>query len=198
MKDDRSKGRGVTLSNSDRNRLAKTGNDTGSFVKKAVESLDTESRRDIANYAAKKAVDLEAKKYEQEMDLDAATRDIENHIDAFEMLNKDGRLTRNKLTSDLKSGAGNMRLESKSGASCFIATVCYGDIEHPDLDVLRNFRDQKLAKTTSGSKFIDWYYDHGPSLAHYIAHQRTLKMPIFFVLRIFVWFLKKRLPVNRP
>jgi hypothetical protein len=192
MANDKDKKGAVVLSNSERNKLAKTGNETGSFVKNAIANLDEESRKELGNYAGRKAIDLEAKKYEQEMDLDASTRDIENHIEAFNMLNKDGRLTRQKVTSDLKSGAGNMKLESKSGPSCFVATVCYGDVEHPDLDTLREFRDQKLASSQGGSRFIDWYYQHGPTIADYVENKKYLKLPIYFGIKSFVILLKKK------
>lgn len=165
----------VVLGNSERARLVKTGENSGSFVRQAVANLDEESKRELSTYAGKKLIDLEAKKHEQEIDLESSTRDIENHIDAFNMLSKEGKLTRQKVTSDLKSGAGNMRIESKSGASCFVATVCYGDAYHPDLDVLRRFRDETLSKYRWGNRFIDWYYQAGPKIASYVAERKHLK-----------------------
>jgi hypothetical protein len=180
----------LVLSSSDKNRLAKTGNDSSSFVKQAMDNLDSEAKKELASYAGKKAVDLEAKKYEQEMDLDAATRDIENHIEAFNTLNKEGRLTRQKVISDLKSGSGNMRLESKSGASCFVATVCYGDIYHPDLTVLRKFRDDRLSKYRIGVFFINWYYKYGPKIADAVASNRILKNSTHYLITKIVSVLK--------
>ena len=168
----------------------KTGENSGSFVRQAVANLDEDSKRELSTYAGKKLIDLEAKRQEQEIDLESSTRDIENHIDAFNMLSKEGRLTRQKVTSDLKSGAGNMRIESKSGASCFVATVCYGDPYHPDLDVLRRFRDEALIKYRLGNSFIDWYYRAGPKIAAYVAERRRLKALILASIRNFVIVLK--------
>jgi hypothetical protein len=180
----------VVLGNSERKHLVNTGDGAGSFVRQAVENLDEESKRELSTYAGKKLIDLETKRHEQEADLNASTRDIENHIDAFNMLNKDGKLTRQKITSDLKSGAGNMKLESKSGASCFVATVCYGDAHHPDLDTLRKFRDERLSKSALGAKIVEWYYNNGAELASFVDRRKLLKTITHSGIKLLVKMIK--------
>jgi len=58
---------------------------------------------------------------------------------------------------------------------CFIATVCYGDYEHPVVVHLRLFRDQQLEPTGWGRAFIRWYYKWGPSVAAFISRSNFLK-----------------------
>lgn len=81
---------------------------------------------------------------------------------------------------------------SSSQDSCFIATVAYGTSKHPDLDILRQFRDTKLSKNLIGRSFIKFYYDVGPSLARSIKQvpfvRSILKICISFLCRFLVRF----------
>lgn len=54
--------------------------------------------------------------------------------------------------------------DPKKGA-CFIATACYGDYNHPNVIVLRKFRDNILLKSLLGRAFISLYYSYSPSFA---------------------------------
>lgn len=59
--------------------------------------------------------------------------------------------------------------------SCFIATAAMGDIDHPYVVTLRQFRDQYLSKSTFGRTFIDIYYRYSPPLAKIIADHSSLR-----------------------
>lgn len=59
---------------------------------------------------------------------------------------------------------------AKSGGGCFVATTVEGDYGHPNVLVLREFRDKTLAFSTAGRLFIRIYYKVGPSLANLIGH----------------------------
>ena len=48
---------------------------------------------------------------------------------------------------------------------CFVATVAYGDVDHPDVRTLRWFRDNVLIRLPGGSWLIGQYYAVGPGLA---------------------------------
>jgi len=54
------------------------------------------------------------------------------------------------------------------GNRCFVATACYGRGDHPDVAVLRVFRDTWLRDSSWGRAFVAWYYRHGPSLVRVI------------------------------
>jgi hypothetical protein len=47
---------------------------------------------------------------------------------------------------------------------CYIATMAYGDYEHPQVLKLRTFRDEFLRKSYLGRKFIKLYYKYSPLL----------------------------------
>ena len=47
---------------------------------------------------------------------------------------------------------------------CYIATMAYGNYNHPQVMELRNFRDQFLNKSMLGRSFIRFYYKYSPIL----------------------------------
>ncbi|WP_428070559.1 phospholipase D-like domain-containing protein [Chryseobacterium gambrini] len=50
----------------------------------------------------------------------------------------------------------------KEEQQCYIATMVYQDINHPNIIVLRNFRDSNLKKNILGRLFIKYYYKYSP------------------------------------
>jgi hypothetical protein len=52
---------------------------------------------------------------------------------------------------------------------CFIATAAYGTETAPEIDILRDFRDQVLLENDVGSRFVDAYYKLSPPVANFIA-----------------------------
>jgi len=56
-----------------------------------------------------------------------------------------------------------------SGDGCFIATAAYGTSTAEQLDVLREFRDDVLLKSTVGSQLVDLYYQVSPPVADFIS-----------------------------
>jgi hypothetical protein len=55
------------------------------------------------------------------------------------------------------------------GDRCFIATAAYGTETAPELDILRDFRDQVLLSNALGSRFVDAYYKLSPPVANFIG-----------------------------
>jgi hypothetical protein len=53
---------------------------------------------------------------------------------------------------------------AEDGGFCFIATAVYGDYDHPNVQRLRTYRDQVLARSPAGQRFIAWYYANGPKM----------------------------------
>jgi streptogramin lyase len=58
------------------------------------------------------------------------------------------------------------------GPACLIATATYGSELSPEVQLLRNFRDNSILKTSAGSGFMiafnTWYYSFSPTIANYI------------------------------
>jgi len=62
-----------------------------------------------------------------------------------------------------------------SGGGCFIATAAYGTPTAKQIDVLREFRDVALLKSTIGSQFVALYYQLSPPIADFIAENELLR-----------------------
>jgi hypothetical protein len=64
------------------------------------------------------------------------------------------------------------------GGHCFIATAAYGDYDDPSVRILRRFRDESLAQTELGRRFIAWYYEHSPPAAELIRRDPALRAEV--------------------
>jgi len=62
-----------------------------------------------------------------------------------------------------------------SGGMCFIATAAYGTSTAKQLDVLRDFRDAVLLKSTVGSRLVDLYYQASPPIADFISEHSSVR-----------------------
>jgi len=58
---------------------------------------------------------------------------------------------------------------------CFIATAAYGTSTAEQLDVLREFRDGVLLKSTVGSQLVDLYYQLSPPIADFMSENSFVR-----------------------
>jgi hypothetical protein len=82
------------------------------------------------------------------------------------------------------------------GGFCFVATAGFGSYFHPNVEILRNFRDSVLSKFSLGQKFIKFYYKNGKAPAKVIRKHpilRILSRAILMPLVIFAWFFTNSL-----
>ena len=72
----------------------------------------------------------------------------------------------------------NFQLESTPtppSGGCFIATAAYGTSTAEQLDVLREFRDDVLLKSTVGSRLVDFYCRVSPPIADFISEHNFVR-----------------------
>ncbi len=106
-------------------------------------------------------------------------------------------LQENGANPDIKNNEGKIPSRNifesripKLLKDCFIATVAYDDIDHPDLDILRHFRDHVMVRSSVGRLFICGYYRVGPWLARFIAEIPMLRAITRFGIRKAVRILR--------
>jgi DNA-binding transcriptional regulator GbsR (MarR family) len=108
------------------------------------------------------------------------------------------RYTQNRTSlSNLKtqlaavnSGGGRSSGGSSGSSGCYIATMAYGDYDHPQVMILRQFRDEVLDKSALGKWFIKTYYHYSPKLVERLKNKRTLNSIIRKALNQFIKLIK--------
>lgn len=83
----------------------------------------------------------------------------------------------------------NSQLNPSGG--CYIATMAYGDYDHPQVMVLRQFRDSYLSKRDWGKKFIKFYYANSPRWVETLRDHKHINSLIRKILDSFVYIWKK-------
>lgn len=83
----------------------------------------------------------------------------------------------------------NSQLNPSGG--CYIATMAYGDYDHPQVMVLRHFRDSYLSKREWGQKFINFYYANSPRWVETLKDHKRINSLIRKMLDSFVYIWKK-------
>lgn len=68
------------------------------------------------------------------------------------------------------------------GKGCFIATAAFGSSMAPEVEKFRQFRDQVLMKYDWGRAFVEFYYEHSPEAARFIANNEILRIVTRFLL----------------
>ena len=70
-------------------------------------------------------------------------------------------------------------VESDDDDECFVATAVYGDRNAPQVNVLRDFRDNVLAKSATGKAFVDFYYSGaGKKAASFVKKRLSSAIPV--------------------
>lgn len=75
---------------------------------------------------------------------------------------------------------------------CYIATMVYGDYDHPNVIELRKFRDNSLSKMILGKELIRLYYQISPIFVRKFENNKSLNQIIKRGLDKFVKKLKEQ------
>ena len=86
----------------------------------------------------------------------------------------------------------NLNGLKSSTSNCFIATAAYGTPFNSDIDVLRKWRDDVLARSKGGRFFMRQYYRLSPPIAEAISRHETAKSAVRAALRPLVSLLSAR------
>ena len=103
--------------------------------------------------------------------------------------NKNALSNINSQLSAVQSGVTSSSGRSGSGG-CYIATMAYGSYEHPQVLQLRKFRDETLASSAFGRKFISTYYKVSPKLVELLQGKQHINSFIRTLLNAFIKLIK--------
>ena len=159
-----------------KNALQNGGASSTHLLDLAMSNLSEAEIKAIRGKALDERLRLEVEALERRGKYEEARNLVQDHIDAFTMLEKgNGKLRSTKIQSDIETGGGKMRIETKSGATCFVASAAYDDPNHPDVVFLRRFRDTVLNRHAAGRTFIRTYWILGPLIAKPVARFPLLR-----------------------
>lgn len=138
-------------------------------------TLPEETQQALAEFAAKGQLDLAAKLKNDQLTHVNAQSDIDKFINMQHDLAHIGNGENNyKSSLDVKTTTGNIHVERQS-SRCYVATATYDDAYHPNVVILRDFRDRYLQKSFFGKCFIYAYYSVGPYVAYFPSHSGMIK-----------------------
>ncbi|HEA29696.1 MAG TPA: hypothetical protein ENH91_06835 [Leeuwenhoekiella sp.] len=96
-----------------------------------------------------------------------------------------------EIIDSFKSKINTKIRDNKQKTGCYIATMAYGDYDHPQVLELRKFRDDFLNKTILGRNFIKLYYRYSPSLAERLKNKQGINPIIRKGLDLFIKTIRK-------
>ena len=112
------------------------------------------------------------------------------HVDEEEMWNKCVATNSKDMYKEYlaKYPYGRHKTEAEEKArACYIATMVYGDYNHPQVVALRDFRDNILQNNVLGRTFVRFYYKHSPSWVEKMQGKKTINA---FIRKILDQFIK--------
>ena len=92
------------------------------------------------------------------------------------------RLVDNSYNSEWVANPSFGFTKKSNSSGCYIATMAYGDYEHPQVMVLRKFRDNILLKYLIGKLFVKIYYFISPKIVQVLKNNHTINRIIRKIL----------------
>jgi hypothetical protein len=109
--------------------------------------------------------------------------DISSELRTHYTNNRSSLYSLKNQLADVKASSST---SSSSSNGCYIATMAYGDYDHPQVLVLRKFRDEKLSKSAFGRGFIKTYYRYSPMLVEKLKNYDYINRSIRKILNLII------------
>jgi hypothetical protein len=124
-----------------------------------------------------------------------------NFLDSMEMDDDirrkftENKITINSMNAQLEPIRRQMRgggSDTSGGTGCYIATMAYGDYNHPQVLHLRTFRDDFLGKSLFGRTFIKIYYRYSPFFVEKLKNETEINEMIRLILDQIIKIIRKK------
>lgn len=122
---------------------------------------------------------------------DKIKQEKEQKIKEAEERKRKEREKQNQPQSQSQSHEISSATQNSSSGGCYIATLVYGDYDHPKVKVLRHFRDNVLLKNNFGKKFVKFYYKYSPGWVQHLKSKKRINRCIRSILNCFVYIYRK-------
>ena len=142
------------------------------YIEYVMKTLTPREQEQLRALAATEGLRTDILLQELKIKTIAARGDIDATIATADRLKQTGQ--NSKITSEHATASGTTKIEIENKKlPCYIATACYGNAKHPDVVVLRKFRDGILRRSWLGRAFIGVYELVSPPLAARLgSHQK--------------------------
>lgn len=147
---------------------------TENFLSTNIKDLSPESKDALLKMALESKIKTEEKKFEDDLKNRNADYDFERHLQAVHAFDNRSSKGINHVRTDINTASGHMRMDSNSN-KCYVATATYQNSYHPNVVILRDYRDRFLKKTPGGRAFINIYYTIGKYLAFFPEHFESIR-----------------------
>ena len=87
----------------------------------------------------------------------------------------DGQAELHERAREVPKERADSLLKALFGLDCFIATAAYGTNTAAEIDVLRDFRDDVLLRSSAGRDYVGFYYAASPPLADFVRNHEWLR-----------------------
>jgi hypothetical protein len=136
------------------------------ILSRVLEGLSPAELDKLREKAAEGKMALELEQLSKVHQFHASSADMQQFIENVKSLEWTHRraFSTYKAEGTFKTATGTTTIQSAKGR-CFVATAVYGDASHPDVMLLRAFRDSVLRCSIGGRLFIQCYEQIGPHLA---------------------------------
>jgi hypothetical protein len=97
---------------------------------------------------------------------------------------------KNRIVNEFDKITSSTNNNNNNSKGCYIATMAYGDYQHPQVIILRHFRDTVLEKSPLGRLFIKTYYLFSPQIVEILKSQKLINIFIRKSLNQFIKLIK--------
>jgi hypothetical protein len=158
-----------------------------------IEDLPPEKREALIEKIIEEKINISIEERKMSETHDLSRSQIDDYVATWQVLKNNTEVFQGtRMEQTFKTGTGTLKIESKSGRACFVATATYEDANHPDVVFLRHYRDKILTKSFAGRIFIKIYYVIGPKLANLLKLSSISKKYSKYLISLLVKKLRNR------